>query len=168
MFKMETKAKQESKDFKYFVRVANTDLEGKKPIFNALTKIRGVGKMFANTVCSLANIEKTKKAGSLSEEEVKKIDEVVKDPLKFKTPSWMLNRRNDPEEGKDKHIITSDLIFAQENDLKIMKKIKCYKGVRHSMGLTVRGQRTKSNFRKNKGKVSLGVKKKGTAKSGRV
>ena len=163
---MESETK--NKDIKYFIRVANTDLDGKKPILNALTKIKGIGTMFANTVCSLANIEKTKKAGSLSDEEVKKIDEIVKDPLKFKIPSWLLNRRNDVEEGTDKHLITSNLIFTQENDIKIMKKIKCYKGIRHGMGLTVRGQRTKSNFRKNKGKVSLGVKKKETAKSGRV
>ena len=49
-----------------------------------------------------------------------------------------------------------------------MKKVKSYKGVRHSAGLTVRGQKTKSNFRRNKGKLSLGVKKKQGAKAGRV
>ena len=45
-----------------------------------------------------------------------------------------------------------------------MKKIKCYNGMRHSVGLPVRGQRTKSNFRrskaKSKGKATIGVKKK--------
>ena len=49
-----------------------------------------------------------------------------------------------------------------------MKKIKCYKGVRHMLDLPVRGQRTKSNFRKNKGKVHLGVKRKAGVKGGRV
>ena len=161
-------AKQEDKDFKYFIRVANTDLDGNKTIVRALTKIKGVGFMFANTVCSLANIEKNKKAGNLSDEEVKKIDEIVKDPLKFNVPVWMFNRRKDFDDGKDKHLVTSDLIFSKENDIKIMKKIKSYKGMRLAIGLTVRGQRTKSNFRKNKGKVSLGVKKKETVKAGRV
>lgn len=163
-----TQTKQEDKDFKYFVRVVNTDLDGNKTIVRALTKIKGIGFMFANIVCNLANIEKNKKAGTLSDEEVKKIDEIIKDPLKFDVPVWMLNRRKDFDEGKDKHLITGNLIFSQENDVKIMKKIKCYKGVRHLAGLTVRGQRTKSNFRKNKGKVSLGVKKKEGAKAGRV
>ena len=163
-----SQTKQEDKEFKYFVRVANTDLEGNKVIVRALTKIKGIGFRFATIVCSLANIEKNKKAGKLSDEEVKKIDEVVKDPLKFNAPVWMLNRRNDFDDGKDKHLITANLIFSHENDIKIMRKIKSYKGVRHSAGLTVRGQRTKSNFRKNKGKVSLGVKKKETAKAGRV
>ena len=49
-----------------------------------------------------------------------------------------------------------------------MKKIRSYRGVRHGIGLPVRGQRTKSNFRKNKGKVSLGVAKKAAAKPDKV
>ena len=44
-----------------------------------------------------------------------------------------------------------------------MKKIKPYKGVRHSIGQPVRGQRTKANFRRNKGKSSAGAKKKVTS-----
>ena len=49
-----------------------------------------------------------------------------------------------------------------------MKKIRSYRGVRHGVGLPVRGQRTKSNFRRNKGKASLGVKKKENVKSGKT
>ena len=159
---------QEDKDFKYFVRVANTDLDGNKIIARALTKIKGVGFRFANIVCDLANVDGYKKAGNLMDEEVVKIDKVIEDPLKFNVPVWMLNRRKDFEDGKDKHLVTANLIFSRENDIKIMKKIQSYKGVRHAVGLTVRGQKTKSNFRKNKGKVSLGVRKKDTAKAGRV
>jgi small subunit ribosomal protein S13 len=55
------------------------------------------------------------------------------------------------------HLITTELDLTIDNDLKRMKKVKSYKGVRHMLGQPVRGQRTKSNFRKNKGKVSLGV-----------
>ena len=66
------------------------------------------------------------------------------------------------------NFLQDDLSFAEENDIKMMKKIRSYRGVRHGMGLPVRGQRTKSNFRKNKGKVSLGViKKKEAPKSGK-
>ena len=82
------------------------------------------------------------------------------DPLKYNAPSWILNRRKNYEDGKDYHIITGNLSFAEENDVKKLKKIRSYRGVRHGMGLPVRGQRTKSNFRRNKGKGSLGVKKK--------
>jgi small subunit ribosomal protein S13 len=79
----------------------------------------------------------------------------------------MLNRKKDPEDNLDRHLIGSSLTFTQDNDIKMLKKIKSYKGLRQSLGLPARGQRTKSNFRKNKGKV-LGVKRKGGSKAGRV
>ena len=155
-------------EFKHLVRIVNTDLDGNKHISIALKKIKGVGFMFSNMVCSIANIDGRKKTGYLTEEEIKKIEGIIKDPLKFKAPSWMLNRRRDVETGEDKHLLTSDIFFIQDNDIKMMKKMRSYKGVRHALGLTVRGQRTKSNFRKNKAKVSLGVKSREGAKAGRV
>ena len=158
---------KEKDNFKYFVRIANTDLDGNKPIGNALKKIKGVSFMFSNMICNFAGVDKTLKAGYLKEDDVKKLDEVLKDPLKYNAPSWMLNRRKNYEDGKDTHAVTGNLSFAVENDIKRMKQIRSYRGVRHGVGLPVRGQRTKSNFRKNKGKASLGVRKKEGAKSGR-
>lgn len=158
---------KEDKKFKYFVRIANTDLEGNKQIANALKKIKGIGFMFSNVVCNLAGVDKTVKTGYLKEEDVKKLDDVVNNPSKYNIPNWMLNRRKNYEDGKDYHLITGNLSFAEENDIKGMKKIRSYRGVRHGLGLPVRGQRTKSNFRRNKGKVSLGVKKKDTSKASR-
>ena len=90
----------------------------------------------------------------------------MKSPLESGMPLWMVNRRRDYEDNKDKHLVTTDLMFTKDNDLKRLKKIKSYRGVRHTQGLPVRGQRTKSNFRKSKGKV-MGVKRKAGAKSGR-
>jgi small subunit ribosomal protein S13 len=78
----------------------------------------------------------------------------------------MLNRRKDYETGEDIHLLSSDLAFTQDNDIKMMKKMKSYKGMRHARGLTVRGQKTRANFRRNKGKVA-GVQKK-KAKTGKV
>ena len=72
------------------------------------------------------------------------------------------------EDGKDFHLLTGNLSFAEENDVKRLKKIRSYRGIRHGQGLPVRGQKTKANFRKNKGKVSLGVAKKSSSKAGRV
>lgn len=123
--------------------------------------------MFSHMVCSLAPVDQNKKVGYLTDAEVKKIEDVLKNPSSFGSPLWMINRRNDYEEGTDKHLLSSDLTFVQENDKKRMKKIKCYKGIRHMSNLPVRGQKTKSNFRKNKGRVHLGVKRK-AKKSGRV
>ncbi len=145
--------------FKHILRVANTDLDGNKPIGRALMKIKGINFMFANAVCTISGVEKGKKTGNLTADDLKKIENVISNPLAAGTPSWMLNRRNDPEDGSDKHLLSSDLKFTVENDIKMMKKIKCYKGVRHSLGQPVRGQSTKSHFRKNKGKV-MGVSKK--------
>ncbi len=156
------------KEFKHLVRIANTDLDGNKPIYKALTRVKGIGFMFSNMLCSLAGIDKNSKTGYLAEDIVKKLDDVIKNPEKFNAPSWMFNRRKDVDDGKDRHIVTSDLKFTQETDVKIMKKIRSYKGMRHAFGLPVRGQRTRSNFRRNKGKVSLGVKKRAGAKSGRT
>ena len=155
-----------AEEFKHIIRIANTDLDGNKQIGLALKKIKGIGFSLSNAVCLLSNIDRTKKAGNLSNEDIKKLEDVVKNPKKFKIPAWMFNRRKDPEDGEDKHILLSDLDFIKDNDIKKMRMIKSYRGVRHSSGLPVRGQRTKSNFRRNKGKVT-GVKRK-KGKGGRV
>ena len=158
---------EEKQELKYFVRIANTDLDGNKPIYHSLTKINGVSFMFANAICNVTGINRTKKTGYLTEEEASRIDDAIKEPSKFKVPEWLFNRKKAPEEGYDKHLLGVALTFAQENDVKMMKKIRSYKGVRHMLGLPVRGQRTRSNFRKNKGKV-LGVKRKEGSKAGKV
>ncbi|MCK5107938.1 MAG: 30S ribosomal protein S13 [Nanoarchaeota archaeon] len=151
---------QENQNIKYFVRVASTDLVGGKPILLALRKVKGINFMLSNAICSSAGISKTKKAGILSDTEIKAIESVVKDPTSFGIPTWMLNRRNDYDTGEDKHLLTSDLDFTKEFDLRRLKKIKCNRGFRHAWGLPLRGQKTKSNFRKNKKKTALGVKRK--------
>ena len=155
----------EQKELKYFVRIANTDLDGKKPILEALRKIKGVDVMFSNAICSLAKVNKAQKIGYLEDADVKKLDEIMQNPLKYDLPSWLLNRRKDKDDGTNKHLITSNLVFVLDNDIKMLKKMRCYRGIRHSLGQPVRGQRTKSNFRKNKGKV-MGVKKNPQAKAG--
>ncbi len=159
---------EENKDFKYFVRIAQTDLDGNKSIGNSLLKIKGINFMFSNVLCKVSGIDSRKKTGYLPDQEVKKIDDVLKDLAKYNVPAWLFNRKRDPETGKDTHLFSANLTFTNENDIKAMKKIKCYKGMRHAFGLPVRGQKTKANFRRNKGKSSLGVKKKTGTKGGRV
>lgn len=152
--------------FKHIVRIANTDIDGNKKIADAMRKIKGISFAFSNMICKLVGVDKTKKTGNLLDSEINKLNEAVRNPKEFGAPSWMLNRRNDYETGEDKHILSSDLRFTKDNDIKILKKIKSYKGMRHAFGLPVRGQRTRSNFRRNKGKVT-GVQKK-KVKSGKV
>ncbi len=154
-------AKQVPKDYKHIIRVADTDLDGSKPVYHAMNKIKGVSFMFANAVCSISDVDRMKKAGTLAPDEVAKLTDIIKNPLKYGFPEWLLNRRNDPDSGEDKHLLSADLRWQLENDLKMMKKVKSYKGVRHMSGLPVRGQKTKNNFRKKKGKKTLGVQRKG-------
>lgn len=148
----------EDKNFKYLVRVQNTDLNGNKQLIIALQKIKGIGFMYSNMICQMAKIPKDKKTGLLTDKEVEAIDKILKNPKSFGAPTWMLNRRNDYETGENSHLLTTDLTYVTDNDKKRLQKIKSYKGIRHSVGLPVRGQRTKSNFRRNKGKVT-GVKR---------
>jgi small subunit ribosomal protein S13 len=139
---------------KYIIRIANTDLNGEKPIGLALCKIKGVSHMMSSALCYVGGIDKHKKAGDLSEPEEQRLNELVRNPKGAGIPDWMLNRRNDLETGEDLHLIGTDIAYSKENDIKRMKKLKTYKGLRHAVGLPVRGQRTKSNFRKNKKKGS--------------
>ncbi|MFC1801081.1 30S ribosomal protein S13 [Nanoarchaeota archaeon] len=154
----------ETQELKHIIRVAKTDLPGDKPIAFAMKKIKGVGLSFANAVCSLAQVDKTKRAGALTEQEVSRLTEIIENPLVQKIPVWMLNRQRDLETNEDQHILLGTLGFVKDNDIKRLKKIKSYRGSRHAQGLPVRGQRTRSNFRKNKGKVTLGVQRKKVGK----
>ena len=142
-------------EIKQIIRILNTDLVGARPLYMALTKIKGIGINFSTIICNVINIDKMKKVGSLSPEEVKKIEALVNDTKEL--PSWLLNRRKDYETGNDFQLITAKLKLTKEFDLKRLKKIKTYRGLRHAWNLPVRGQRTKSHFRKGK---SVGVQKK--------
>ena len=154
-------------EIKHIVRVANTDLIGEKAVKIALTKVKGMGFMFSNMVSRVAQIDPDKKAGLLDSSEIERLNDIISHPEKYSIPVWMFNRRNDYDTGKNIHLISSDLGFTNEQDLRRLKKIKSYRGIRHAVGLPVRGQRTKSNFRRNKGKV-VGVRKRAEAKGGKV
>lgn len=147
-------------NIKYIVRIANTDLNGRKQVGVAITKIKGIGAMFSNAVCTLAKVDASKKAGVLTDTELKQLNDVIANPVKYNLPKWMYNRRKDYETGEDTHLITANLTFNKDNDIKKIRKAKTYVGMRHSWGLPVRGQKTKSNFRRNKRKVKSFTRKK--------
>ncbi len=145
-------------EFRHLVRVANTDLAGGKNIAIALEKVKGVGFNFAHAICKVGNIDSNKKTGYLTDEEIKKIEDIIKNPSNYNIPVWFFNRRRNMSTGDDKHLVSAELRFEQDFDIKRMKKIKSYKGVRHAIGLPVRGQRTKAHFRRG---GTVGFKKKG-------
>jgi small subunit ribosomal protein S13 len=151
----EKKPKQEQKEDR-IVRILQKDIEGKSNVYAGLAKIKGVSWALSNAVCKKVEIPKTKKVGSLTPEEIEKIEKFLKNP---DVPGFLVNRQRDFETGEDKHLTGTDLELRKDFDIKRLKKIKSYRGLRHMIGLPLRGQRTKSNFRRNRAKGS-GIKKK--------
>ena len=151
-------AQQEQKPIQEerIVRILGKDIEGGMNVYSGLTKIKGISWSFSNALCNKLGIDKKRKIGSLTENEVSKIAEFMKNP---ELPKNMLNRPNDFETGEKKHLLGADLDLKKEFDIKRLKKIKNYRGLRHMSKLTLRGQRTRGNFRRNKSK-GVGIKKK--------
>ncbi len=145
---------EQTQQLKPFLRVLNTDLDGNKPIVQALLKVHGVGFSLANAICNTLQIPKNKKAGLLNEVDTKRIETLVKEGKEI--PNWMLNRRFDEDSGETKHLMAADLKFALENDVKKLKRVRAYRGLRHAIGQPTRGQRTRSHFRHGR---AIGVQK---------
>jgi len=133
------------------------DLDGSKKLVYGLTKIRGIGVSLSSAIVRAADMKPDVRIGQLSEEEVDKIGDVISDPLKFGIPSRLVNRRKDVETGRDLHLVGPDLALRIKTDIDFMKDLRTWKGIRHSLGLKVRGQRTKTTGRSGK---AVGVKKK--------
>ena len=143
-------------DFKHLVRISRKDVNGNKTIEQALTEIKGVGISLSKTLCRTLDLDLDAKIGYIADEDVLKIEEILENPLDHGIPAWMLNRREDYVTGENIHLIESDLDMTLRDDLNRMKKTRSYKGRRHEVGLPVRGQRTKSTFRKS---ASVGVRR---------
>ncbi|NIR87697.1 30S ribosomal protein S13 [Candidatus Bathyarchaeota archaeon] len=146
-----------SKEFQHIIRIAGTDLDGTQKVGYALTGVKGMGTRLANVVAKKAGVDPQSRLGFLSEADTEKIEDILKNPVKYDLPSWFLNRPKDRETGKDIHLIGPDLTLQIKSDIDEMKKIRSWKGFRHAHGLKVRGQRTKTTGRRAK---AVGVKKK--------
>ena len=142
-------------DFKYIIRISNTDVNGEKSIVYGLTSIKGIGIHMANLIASQAEIDKKVLIGNLTDSQIQKIQEIINNVNKT-APNWMLNHRKDYETGQNLHFVSTDIDIRLRDEINIMKKIRSYRGVRHELGLSVRGQRTGSNGRKG---LALGVSK---------
>jgi len=147
----------EEATFKYIVRVAGTDIDGKLKLPYGLASIKGIGITTAYALIRVLGLDEHKLVGYLSDEEIKRIEEAVQDIRKLGLPNWLYNRRKDYESGEDKHLIGADLIFAARRDIEREMRIGSWRGIRHRMGLKVRGQRTKTTGRLG---MTVGVRKK--------
>ncbi len=153
--------KQHSKDYRGIVRIVGKDIEGFWPLERALVRVRGIGVNLAH-VLSIA-IEKDLKispkadVGELSEEQLLAIESVIKSPQQHGVSSYNLNRVSDPYDGASKHLLASDLGFAQKQDTQRDVETKSYKGWRKQLGQRVRGQRSRTT---NRAGMAVGVLKK--------
>ena len=126
------------------MRIAGVDILEKKPTWIALTQIYGIGRSNVRDLLVSAKVDPAKKAGDLTSQEVARITGVL---TKLK--------------------IGGDLRKETADNIKRLKQIGSYRGLRHFQNLPVRGQRTRSNARTKRGKrVTIGaMRKKDLAKS---
>jgi small subunit ribosomal protein S13 len=125
-------------------RIAGVDLPLNKRVEIGLTYIYGIGRSRSNHILSTAGVSKEIRVKDLSEDDVRKIRQVITD------------------EGR----VEGDLRKDVGMDIKRLMEINCYRGMRHRRGLPVRGQRTHTNARTRKGprKGAIAGKKKATKK----
>lgn len=113
------------------VRIAGIELPKNKQIGTALTYVKGVGQALSKKILSLAKVDEAKRTEKLTDEEIKRI-------------------RAEVESGR--YHLEGDLRQKQATDIRLLREIRCYRGVRHMLGLPVRGQQTRTNCRTRKGK----------------
>lgn len=110
-------------------RISGVDLPRDKKIGIALTYIFGIGRTSASKICESANVSADIRANALSEEELRRIREVIDSGYK----------------------VEGDLRREISMNIKRLMDLGCYRGLRHRRGLPVRGQRTHTNARTRKG-----------------
>lgn len=127
------------------MRISGITIPEHKRLDIALTYLYGIGRKNVVLMLKNAGVDGAKRVKSLSEEEVKKIQKAV-----------------------ESHKIEGDLRAEVMANIKRLKEITSYRGIRHSKSLPVRGQRTRSNARTKRGKrVTIGaIKKEVAAKMG--
>ncbi len=123
-------------------RIAGVELPNKR-IEVALTYIFGIGRSTSNKILKETNIDKNKRTNELTDEEIQKLRNIIEKTLK----------------------VEGDLRNEIALNIKRLKDIKCYRGLRHLANLPVRGQRTRTNARTRKGPRGnrIGAKKKKAA-----
>jgi len=132
----------EDAEFQHILRVLNTNVDGREHVAIALTKIKGVGRRFANLICKKADIDLAKRAGELSEDEIEAIKTIIANPRQFNIPDWFLNSQKDRKQGKWSQVVSNGLDTKLRDDLERMKKIRLHRGLRHYWQVKVRGQHT--------------------------
>lgn len=146
-----------SQEFRHILRIAGADVAGTLKTVYALTEVKGISHALSNAILNKAGVNPDTRVGFLTESEVERIEDIIKDPSKHSLPTWLFNRRKDFDTGKDVHLISAELVLRTKTDIDQAKDIRSWRGYRHAYSLKVRGQHTKTTGRAGK---ALGVKKK--------
>ncbi|MGC1708422.1 MAG: 30S ribosomal protein S13, partial [Nitrosotalea sp.] len=112
----------------------------------------------AKSILDILKINPNSNVGFLTESQVEEIEKAMRNPSSVNIPPWFLNRRKDMDSGSNLHLITSDVDFNVRNDVEREKGMNSWRGFRHTYGLKVRGQRTRTTGRKG---GAVGVRKGG-------
>jgi small subunit ribosomal protein S13 len=122
-------------------RLLGVDIPGNKQLPYAFRYIFGVGKTISNEICEELSLERKRKAHTLTDEELARIAAYI----------------------EKNYVVEGNLRRQRTQNVNRLRDIKCYRGLRHRMGLPVRGQRTRTNSRTRKGpKKTIAGKKKVT------
>jgi len=120
-------------------RISGVTIPAEKQVWVSLTYVYGIGPKTSHDILAKANVEPTARVKNLTDAEISRIQEVINTDL----------------------IVEGELQRIVSGNIKRLKDINSYRGLRHKMNLPSRGQRTKTNARTRRGrKVTVG----GTAK----
>jgi len=146
-----------SEEYRHIVRVAGRDIDGQENLLQGLTRITGVGLRLSKAILIQLELDPYSRLGHITDDQISKIEKIVKDPVGVGVPHWYVNRSRDRTSGRMLHLTGSDLEFAHRSDIDRLKRIRSWRGVRHSLGLKVRGQHTRTTGR---GGAAVGVSRK--------
>jgi len=139
------------KELRGIVRIAGKDVKGEVPLGQAITRVKGVGGTFGRAVADAAykelGLPESVLVGELSEQELDRLEYIIKNPREFGVPIYLLNRRMDFWTGINRHLISTDLTFTVQQDVDHEKESFTWRGYRHAYGQKVRGQHTKTTGR---------------------
>jgi len=138
-------------EFQHILRILNTNVEGKRNVVYALTKIKGIGRRFSDLICKKAEVDVNKRAGELTADEIEKLVAIIQNPRQFKIPLWFVNRQKDWKTGKYFHVFAQNFDAKLRDDIERLKKIRAHRGLRHWWNVRVRGQHTNASGRRRGG-----------------
>ena len=132
------------------------DLDGSRKVIAALSDMKGIGNNLASFIINSLKIDGRMRMGLLNDKQIHEIQEYVKDMTRSNIPNYHFNHRKDPATGSNYHLTGADLDIVVKSEIDRERMIQSWRGVRHSLGLKLRGQRTRTTGRKGR---SVGVKK---------